>query len=422
MTDRTLAPAASNDFQFIFLAPEKITLANGIQLWLVNGAKQDLLRVEWIWPAGNSYEPMNMVASAANDLLGEGTASHTAEQMNEALDYYGAYLSRETGRDHATLALFTLNKHLPEVLPLVMEVITASAYPDHELDIYLKNRKARYLDGLKKVEYVCRNRFASLLFGKHPYGRPLEITDFDRVTSDRVKAFYQSHYSGTAPLVFVAGKIEEAEKQLLVKALEQLPPAHTTLQSDALPAYQPGRRKVHMEDAIQTAIRIGKPLITLEHPDYPVLSVMNTILGGYFGSRLMKNIREEKGFTYGIGSALSSFEKSGMFVIATEVGKEVTAQALEEIYKEMQILRQEPVTEEELTTVKNYLLGNFLKSLDGPFAQTDKIKTIVVRNLADDYYRTYIERMKATTAADIQRVAQTYLNPDSLSELVVGHV
>jgi len=422
ITDRTIAPAITNEYAFHFLEPECVILANGVTVYFIGGARQEVIRIELIYPAGNGYEPLNMLASVTNDLLGEGTSSRSAEEINEYLDFFGAYLSRETSRDHAMIGLFSLTKNLPQVLPVLHDLIMDSVYPEHELQIYLNSRKARFLDGMKKTDYVCRNQFGRLLFGDHPYGRPLRIDDFEHVTQDKVLSFYNGFYRSSTPVVFVAGHIGEAEKELITRSMESLSTRPFGEKIEDLPGCVPTREKIHLEGSLQSAIRIGRKIIGMEHPDYPSLAISNTVLGGYFGSRLMKNIREQKGYTYGIGSGISSFEKTAMLVIATEVGTEVTASAIDEIYKEIQVLRNQLIPEEELITVKNYLLGNFLKGIDGPFAQADKIKSKILRGLPANYYENYLEKIRQVNASQIRETVNQYMQPDTLSELIVGNV
>ena len=180
------------------------------------------------------------------------------------------------------------------------------------------------------------------------------------------------------------------------------------------------RQSIEKEGALQSAIRIGKLMFNKTHPDFQSLQVLNTVYGGYFGSRLMSNIREDKGYTYGIGSGLVSLQHGGYFFITTEVGVDVTAKAIKEIYFEMDRLRKEKITTDELQLVKNYLLGTFLRSVDGPFAMADRFKGILNYNLGYDYFDRYIATIRAVSASDLMGLANTYFDKDSMIELVVG--
>ena len=418
--NRTIAPDISHDYQFDLIEPEKQTLANGIDIYYIEGGKQDVCRIDLLYKAGNIFESKNLLASFTNDLLGEGTQKKTSLAVHEAFDYYGAYIQRESSRDYTGVSLFASDKHLQHLLPLLLEVVLESNYPKYEFDVYLKNRQARFEDSLKKVEFVCRNEFTGFLYGNHPYGKPLALSHFSEIERGEVENWYRRYYTDQLPVVFVIGRVEADSKKQIADVLNRLSGKKFSFPELSFNPPQLGQHAIEQPGAIQSAIRIGRPIVTIEHKDYPALSVANTLLGGYFGSRLMKNIREEKGYTYGIGSGLVSFEKNGMWMIATEVGKDVAQPALKEIYKELGILASELVKEEELEIVKNYILGNFIKSIDGAFSQADKIKTTVLRGLDKDFYHRHIHQMMAVTPQDIQQMVYTYFKKEELVELVVG--
>lgn len=418
--NRTLAPQVSHDYSFDLIEPEKVSLPNGVDVYYIEGGKQDVCRIDVLYKAGNIFETKNLLSSFTNDLLAEGTKNKTSLQVHEAFDYYGAYIQRDSSRDYSGLSLFASDKHLPNLMPLLMEVIMESTYSKHEFDIYAKNRRARFEDSLKKTEFVCRNEFTGILYGDHPYGKPLKLSHFDEINRDEVFDWYKQMYVHQIPVVFVTGKVEKTSRSIIENELSKLSGKKINFPELSFPQVKGGQHFIEQLGAIQSAIRIGRPMITIEHEDYSVLSVANTIVGGYFGSRLMKNIREEKGYTYGIGSGLVSFEKNGMWMIATEVGKDVTQSAIDEIYKELFKLYHEPVPEEELEVVKNYILGNFIKSIDGAFNQSEKIKNIVLRGLDSEFYKKHIRRIMDTTDEDVIEVMNKYLNKKDLVELVVG--
>jgi zinc protease len=174
------------------------------------------------------------------------------------------------------------------------------------------------------------------------------------------------------------------------------------------------------EEALQSAIRIGRRTINRSHADFPGLQVLNTILGGYFGSRLMANIREDKGYTYGIGSASVSLKNAGYFFIASEVGAEVCSKAIDEIDKEIEILKTQPVPDDELVLVRNYMLGSLLGSLENAFSHADKFKNIFFYGLGYDYYERYIQTVKDISAERIMELANKYFNAGDFERVIVG--
>lgn len=219
--------------------------------------------------------------------------------------------------------------------------------------------------------------------------------------------------------VFVAGKVDSKVKTRLNELFGQKPLTHSVPEFEiGKSEFSPSFQFIEKKEAIQSSIRIGSPLISYEHKDFTRLKVMNTIFGGYFGSRLMANIREEKGYTYGIGSVVMAKENMGNLIIYTEVGTDVTQATLDEIRKEIKLMQTEKVGEEELYKVKNYLLGSLLQNTDGVFDQLERYKTLYYFNLPNNYYSKYIEEVRATTPEEIITLANTYLN--DLSFVVAG--
>ncbi len=399
-------------------------LDNGINVYTVNSGSQELTKIEFIFKAGMYYQDRTLVASAANNLLETGTKSYTANQISDGIDFYGSFFECAVDQDYSTLALFSLNKYLDQSLHFVEEIIKYPTFPKDEFEIYLSNKKQKHLVNSQKVNVLARRRFTELLFGEdHPYGRDVKTEDFDRLTLEQVKAFYRSHYHSSNCTIIASGKLPDNLLEILNRFVGQdtwgeIQPVDKALLEPRTTSQR--RHFIEKADAIQSAVRIGRILFNKKDPDYFKFQVLNTILGGYFGSRLMTNIREDKGYTYGIGSGLSSLVHSGYFFISTEVGADVTNNTLEEIYKEIKLLREKPVDTEELETVRNYVLGQFLRSVDGPYALADKFKAIWEFGLGYDYFDRYFEAVKTVTPEELMKLANTYLQEKDLVELVVG--
>lgn len=415
-------PEISEKFTPVIPVPEKIRLSNGLDIYLLNGGEQDVIKMELVYPAGNLVESIPLLAGTTCELLGEGTHSHTASEITHHFDYFGSYIQRETTRDHSIVALFSLSKYLPEILPWFLEILTESSFPEEELLLNLFNRKARFESNLQKVDFVARNEFSQQLFGNHPYGQPNRLEDFDALQTNDLRTFYTKYFQQALPTVFLAGKFSDTDLKQIYATLEKLTGSVLNTADVEGPAENiaPTSRHIEMPDVVQTAIRMGKRTPRLNHPDYPAISLMNTIFGGYYGSRLMQNIRQEKGYTYGIHSGLTSLQKAGTLTLATEVGKEYTEATLTEIYKEMTRLTDEPVGETELRMAKNYVQGNFLKSTDGVFALAERIRALVLNELPWNYYQTFLLDIQHTTPEKLQETAVNYLTPDSFSKLTAG--
>ena len=398
-------------------------LDNGIPVYQLQTGTQDIVKIEFIFNAGLWYEPQALVSWFTNKMLKEGTKNFTASQIAEKIDYYGAYLELSADKDMAYITVYTLNKYLSNILPVVEDVIFYPLFPENELFIKIQNKKQEYIVNSKKVKNLARWKFNELIFGKnHPYGKFVDTDDYDAIKREDLIDFHRNNYFITDCKIIAAGNIRKDLIEILNKYFGKYTDEQNRIDQKISPEETSKLHKVHYkkEDALQSAIRIGKKLFNKKHPDFLKLKVLNTILGGYFGSRLMTNIREDKGYTYGIGSAVVSMQHSGYFFIASEVGAEVTQNAIDEIYHEIDVLQNEKVPESELNLVKNYMLGSFLRSIDGPFALSENFKGLIEYGLDYNYLKSFVDIVKQINADEIQLLAQRYLDRNSLIELKVG--
>jgi zinc protease len=422
--DRTVAPSFGKIDKVDFIKHKEYKLDNGIPVYLINAGTEDLARVELLFNAGDWYANKPLIASVTNAMLNEGTSKHSGTELAEKIDYFGAFLETEAQQDFSFVSLYSLNKHLENVLPFLKEIIQDSVFPEKEFNILVQNKKQKWMVENEKVGSLCRRHFNRLLFGdNHPYSLIAKEEDFNNLKREDLITFYKNQYQPNLCQIVIAGKIDESVITLLNKQFgDGITNPIKPIIDTSYPINPLDEKKNFMpkEGAVQSAIRIGKRLFTKTHPDYLAMTILNTVFGGYFGSRLMTNIREDKGYTYGIGSGMASLLHDGMFYIGTEVGVKVCNNTLEEIYKEINILRTDLIPEEELNLVKNYLMGTYLKSLDGPFSLADKYIGIKVYDLDYSFYDKYLETLKNITSEELLVLAQKYLDPDSMYELVVG--
>jgi zinc protease len=422
--DRKISPAFKTVEKIEMIRATEMRLKNNIPVYSINAGSQDLIKIEFLFSAGMYQQKMTLQAATVNAMLEEGTSKMSASQIADAVDYYGAFLEVGVSQDSASVVLYTLNKHLKATLPVVEDVIKNATFPQNELNTHLTNKKQKFYVNNQKVANVARKRFAELIFGEtHPYGISVKEEDFSRITREHLNDFYKTFYRANSCKIIIAGKIAPDVYPLLE---DHFGGNDWTSESDLnrpaseIISVSEREQLVYKEDALQSAIRIGKILFNKNHPDFQPLQVLNTAFGGYFGSRLMSNIREDKGYTYGIGSGIASLQNGGYFFISTEVGVDVCKNAINEIYFEMDRLRNDLIPEDELELVKNYLLGTFLRSVDGPFAMADRFKGIMEYGLSYDYFDRYIATIKRITASELRGLAQTYFDKDSMIELVVG--
>jgi zinc protease len=425
MLNRTKAPTIKNavDFNFALKNYTLYTLNNGVKVYAIHAGQQDVFQIEWLFEAGNMYEEKTGVSAVTNMLLQNGTTTKTAFEINELFEYYGLQCNRSCYNEGANITLSGLSKHIPPALPLIAELITQASFTQTELDIYKQNATQRLKVNLTKSDFVANRLVDTYLYGEaHPYGKSISLADIQSYTTDELKTFYNKHYVNGSLVIFMCGILPENIAELLNQHFGNLPLQplqYKPCQVPATPAAQKKHRVTIDEAGVQGAIRLARPFYNRHHADFMQTAFLNIVYGGYFGSRLMSNIREEKGYTYGIHSYLQNHLGNGAWLISTEAGKDVAEATIQEVYNEMETLRNTLVDDEELMTVKNYMLGSILGDLDGPFQILGRWKNIILNNLDESYFYASVNNIKNITAKELQVMANKYLNPSDFYELVV---
>lgn len=404
--------------------PVIVYLDNHIPVYQLNVGDQDLIKIEFIFNAGRWMENKKTLALAVNKLIKDGTKNHSSKQIADRIEFFGATLESGVSTDIASLTLYSLNKHLDHLLPLTKEIVTLADFPKNEILTFIKNSKQNLFVEKEKVEYLASKKFNEVLFGNnHPYGYSSDENDYDNLKRDDLIDFYKKYYRSDNCKIIIAGKIQENTIRILNSLFGQQDWKGNGQFDYSSNIIKPEKKLNHFvpkKDAVQSAIRIGKLLFNKTHPDYSGMSVLNTVLGGYFGSRLMTNIREDKGYTYGIYSRIGSLLHDGYFFIGTEVGKSVTQNAIREIYSEIDRLCNEVVSEEELQLVKNYMLGSMLSKIDGAFHLSETIKGLILYNLNTEFFYQLIEKIKTITSNELIELANKYFLKDGFYEVVAG--
>jgi predicted Zn-dependent peptidase len=399
------------------------TLDNGLPVYSIDAGAQEVLSLEWVFYAGNWYEEKNIVAATTNFLLKNGTRQRSAFDINEHFEFHGAYLNRSCHNETAVLSLHCLSKHLPQLLPVVAEIITESIFPEKELAIYKQNQKQRLEVNLKKCDFVANRLIDEYVYGiNHPYGRYTSTLDYNSLERDELVAYYQRFYTGGKCLLFAAGKPPADLASQLNNAFGHLPLNQNAVvekKFSTQPAAEKKYNIINDADGVQGAIRMAREFPNRHHPDFSKAQVLNNIFGGFFGSRLMANIREDKGYTYGIHSYMQNHIHESAWMVSTEAGRDVCEATVAEIYKEMAILCNEPVEAEELDLVRNYMIGSLLGDLDGPFHIIGRWKNYILNGLTEDYFYNSIRTIQTITAEEIQALANKYLKVEEFYELVV---
>ena len=425
MLDRKIFPTIEEAVHFDLQLKncDRFTLDNKVPVYAMNAGAQDVVMVEWVFDAGNWYDKQPMVAATTNFLIKNGTTSKSAYQINDFFEFHGAYLNRSCYNETASITLHCLSKHLETLLPEVREIIETSIFPEQELGIYIQNQKQRLSVNLQKCDFIANRLIDEYLFGiNHPYGTYSNAEDYDALNTDLLKAFYKQYYLNGSCKIFVAGKMPTGYESMLNKAFGTLPlhaDAPVVVEHPVVTASQKKVEIINDENGVQGAIRMARPFPNRHHPDFQKAHVLNTLFGGFFGSRLMSNIREDKGYTYGIHSYFQNHVHASAWMISTEAGRDVCAATIAEVIKEMELLRNELVDTEELNLVRNYMIGSLLGDLDGPFQLIGRWKNYVLNGLDENYFYKSIETIKSVTPQELQSLANTYLQPDDFYELVV---
>ena len=422
MLNRTISPEIPKPEKISIPEPEITTLENGIPLFKVNLGTQDVIKVELVFDAGINYSTAPLIANATNDMLDEGSGIYSSAQIAEMLDMYGAYFQTDCGNDFASVTLYSLSKFIDQTLPIFNTIVSEPNFDKNEISTFAIQGKQRLAVSLNKVDFLARRNFLNSIYGENTIvGKMVKAEHYDALNHDTLSNFYNDRYKKGLKAVVVAGKFtnENIESiKSLIKSLGFSKNDSTNINSEII--LNPEKIYITKKDSVQSAIRIGKKMFNRKHPDYFSFSILNTVLGGYFGSRLMSNIREDKGYTYGIGSGLATNLKDGYFFISTEVGSDVCKDAIKEIYFETERLRNEKIPTDELRLVKNYLFGAFQRSIDGPFAQADRQKSLYLNSLTNSHLEQYLTILAEITPEKLLECAQKHLDQSLFTEVVVG--
>lgn len=402
---------------------ERVQFDNGTTLHLVNGGSQDIIKIDFIYQAGTYFQHSPVIASMCSAMLNEGTEEYSSKEIAEIFDFHGAYINTSISYHKGIVSLFCLSKDVEKLLDVVEQVIKHSTFPEKEFNTIKANRKSSFIIELEKTSSQARRVFLRSIFGdNHPYANIVTADDFDTLKHQDVIDFYKAQYCPQNCNIVISGNIEESHINAVKERFsdEYCASTHVYKPQHSFRSIDQKKHFIEKKSSVQSSIRMGCLSINKGHEDFYGLEVVNTIFGGYFGSRLMSNIREDKGYTYGISSAIVNLIDTGYFAIATDVGNEVKEATLKEIYKEIDILHNELVSEEELNLVRNYMTGELLRSLDGPFSISDQVNNSLFLDLDDNHYQKNLDVIRNISAEEIQSLARKYIKKEDLFEVVAG--
>ena len=414
------------------LIPHSHQLPNGATLHYFPNSALQLVKLDITLEAGSRYQQYKSQTHTANHLFGEATAHHDARTVAEFLDFRGIVVERSTDVCTATVTFYFLRRYADELFPLIREMFDTYESPNSQLsllnsqlfDACVANRRQQLAVGFQKTSYVARNRFYEILYGtEHPLGTYAVPEDMDLLTLDAVIDFIRQYYRLEYAKLILSGSVDDA---LLSLADQYLAPSRSQFSipnEPLLPPPAPTNSQFSILNSqfekVQSTIRIGRILpMSWDSPDYARFMVLNTVLGGYFGSRLMSNLREDKGYTYGIYSTTQIFRGSIVFYITADVAAQATEDAIVQINHEIERLRQEPVSQDELDRVRNYMMGDFIRSIDGAFEISERYRQMVSTGIDDRITTHLLDAVATVTPDQLLSLAQTALT--GLAQVVAG--
>jgi zinc protease len=412
--DRTLQPAFQKSSVFVLPTAERIQGSGIGEIIYLPSDFGEVVKIEVVFQVGRYDDTVPGVAHFTAKMLNKGVVGKDANQIANTLDYFGAQMSSDASFDFTSITLYALRKNLHKLLPLFLSLTSEPTFPEVELNnfrrIFVENLKV----SLEKNDYVGSCRIGKKVFGNHPYGKTVEIEDAEKINVQFLKTFFKDHFKPFK--VFVTGAIEPSDLEFLLKNIA-FGTELITGNNFSLSPESPSTEEIEGPNKVQASIKMARRTIPRSHPDVPGLQLANHLLGGFFGSRLMKNIREEKGLTYGIHSYLQNHSRATVLNISADVNAEKSGIALEEIKKEIE--RLPDVSENELEIAKNHFIGSFQNEITTVFEAAQKIKTLILHGLPLDYYQKLVYGVSEVKPSDIDDITQKYLKADGFSTVVV---
>lgn len=405
--------------------PVCVTMPNGIPVYTLSADESDVVRVDLLFGGGRWQQEQPLQALFANRMLREGTLHFSSDEIAERLDYYGAWLELACAAEYTYLTLYSLGKYLPQTLALLKSIVTEPLFPEKELDVVLENNIRQFLINSSKADFLANRSLMNALFGScHPAGHLLCEEDYRRISPDILRDFYHRHYHSANCTIYVAGRVDEHCLRLIEENFGKQPFGAGTQKvqrhiSQPCPLADQSLF-IERKGAAQSVVRMGCLSIGQHHPDYLKLRVLVTLFGGYFGSRLMSNIREEKGYTYGISANLLSYPGTGVLTIAADTAGGNVHPLVQEVYNEMERLQVEPVPQEELDRVRHYMLGEMCRNYESVFSLSDAWIFIQISGLQKSYLGDVSEAINRVTPEELRILAQKYLCKETLKVVVCG--
>lgn len=405
-------------------------------LYVLRSDTLDAVRLDIVVGAGQGHQDKLLQALFTNRLLREGTRHHTSAELAEKLDYYGAWLELTVSVHHSYLTLYTLKRYACETFALVGEMLHEPLFPEERLRIISANNKSQYLVNRQRADVIARRLFNRAVYGdNHPCGRFAEEKDFDAITRDDLLRFFTAYYRPDNCNIYLAGNVDDHLIEAAKKSLPLTPSQEGGTLAEAQlsfgqntpsltsPSLGGGRGEAlihHLPSAVQASIRMGGLLMDVASDDYYRMRVVSTILGGYFGSRLMKSIREDKGYTYSISADMLTNTRQVLFVVSSEALADKGEVIADEVRQHCRRLAEERVPDDELTMVRNYMIGEICRNYEGAFSLIDAYIYIHTLGLPLEHISRTIDTVRSIDAETIRQTAAQWLDADRFHTVIVA--
>lgn len=408
-----------NEFKSIdFIKPQFKRLNKNATLYFSKTVPNNTSRIELYFDAGR-IRGRTGLAAITGGLLFSGSKNQNAIQIQKSFDKLGAFKDISVSQEECVISIYALNSKLPEVFDVLYRALNEVVFLQGELDEFLSHKKQSFEINSQKVGFLAGRKFVKEIYNGSVYGKVVEIENIENTSREELMGFHDKYFLNGLLKATLVGNVNEDKIDLIAQKLKKW-----TSKNDCIfeqgGINNPGVFYEKKENAMQSAIKIGKKLFNRNDPQFMDFFILNTVLGGYFGSRLMSNLREEKGYTYGIGSSVSELHKSGLFIVSTEVGKEYLDDSIVQIKKEFDLLCTDLISLEELELVKNYLQGQLLKSADGAYAMMSLYVSLQKHGLTFDFYTKYVERLFSINPVNLRDSAQQHLLWDQMTVVYSG--
>jgi predicted Zn-dependent peptidase len=418
MIDRKIAPELLEISKIQLVEPKCIVIDQNVSLYYLQNKHIEGFKLDLHFDGGFRNDS-RLLAKIANKSALSGTLNKSSNDIENQISKYGGFTGYEYTSEDATLSLLGQNKFFDELTSIVFDAIAHAVIPERDFNQIIATEKQRFIVQNEKVSTKARRLFLKNLYAGNHLSELTSLSDFDTLKREELIQFFNRFYKKGLLKVSLIGNLDNHQIESLTKELRSFCGKKSSKEGIVLSS-KPLITHAPIQEKVQSAIRIGKPLFNRTHEDYPAFVLLNTLLGGYFGSRLMKSIREEKGLTYGIGSGIAQSIDHAYFFISTEVNKEKREEAIDLILKELKILQSEKVSEAELNIVKNYSIGQLLKNSDGPFAQMERFLNVEKYGLSMQYYNDLLHTFNECTSDQLMYLANRYLAIEDLSICSAG--